>query len=85
MTRDRRPGAAFSNSDKDSAGLLSTKQAARLLGVHHNTLGKWRIRGIGPRFIKAGATVRYRGSDIETWLQNRTYSNTTEAELGRSL
>jgi excisionase family DNA binding protein len=85
MTRNRRPGAVSSNSNKDTVGLLSTKEAARLLGVHHNTLCKWRIRGVGPRFIKAGNTVRYRGSDIEAWLQNRTYSNTAEAELGRSL
>jgi excisionase family DNA binding protein len=61
-----------------TSGLLCTKEAARLLGVHHNTLCKWRIRGIGPRFIKAGTTVRYRRSDIEAWLQSRTYENTTE-------
>jgi len=61
-----------------TAGLLCTKEAARLLGLHHNTLCKWRIRGVGPRFIKAGNTVRYRRSDIEEWLQSRTYENTTE-------
>jgi excisionase family DNA binding protein len=59
-------------------GLLSTKEAARLLAIHHNTLCKWRIRGVGPRFVKAGHVIRYRRSDIEAWLQSRTYENTTE-------
>jgi excisionase family DNA binding protein len=68
--------------EERGAALLCTKEAARLLSVHHNTLCKWRIRGVGPCFIKAGTTVRYRRSDIETWLQNRTYENTTAYRAG---
>jgi excisionase family DNA binding protein len=78
MTRNRRPVALSPEGHAITAALLSTKEAARLLGVHPNTLSKWRIRGTGPRFIKAGNMIRYRKSDIEAWLQNRTYSNTTE-------
>jgi transposase-like protein len=52
-----------------TAALLSAKEAARLLGVHHNTLRKWRIRGVGARFGDPTS---------ETWLQSRTYENTTE-------
>jgi hypothetical protein len=40
-----------------TAGLLSAKEAARLLGVNQNTLCKWSIRGVEPRFVKAGTTV----------------------------
>jgi excisionase family DNA binding protein len=78
MTRNRRPLTLSPVSHAVTAGLISTKDAARLLGVHYNTLCKWRIRGVGPRFVKAGTMVRYRQSDIEVWLQSRTYSNTTE-------
>jgi excisionase family DNA binding protein len=80
MSRNRRPVTISpgSHAVAVSAGLISSKEAARLLGIHFNTLCKWRIRGVGPRFVKAGTAIRYRRSDIETWLQNRTYSNTTE-------
>ena len=80
MNRNQRPGTLTGASHQlaVTGALLCTKEAARLLGVHHNTLCKWRIRGVGPRFIKAGNTVRYRRSDIEVWLQSRTYENTTE-------
>jgi excisionase family DNA binding protein len=78
MTRNRRPITHSSGSHTVTPQLLSTKEAARLLGIHYNTMCKWRIRGIGPRFVKVGTAIRYRESDIEEWLQNRTYSNTTE-------
>jgi excisionase family DNA binding protein len=78
MTGNRLRGTPPSGGHSVTPELLSTKEAARLLGVHYNTMSKWRIRGIGPRFVKIGTAIRYRRSDIETWLRNRTYSNTTE-------
>lgn len=58
--------------------LLSAKDTARMLGVHFNTLSKWRIRGSGPPFIKAGTRVIYRFSEVERWLDSRTHLHTTE-------
>jgi len=63
-----------------ASAFLSAKQAARLLDLHPNTLCKWRISGAGPRYVKAGRTVKYRLSDIEIWLGNRTFSHTAEYE-----
>jgi excisionase family DNA binding protein len=80
MTLDRRPALLSSARQTVAAEFLSTKEAARLLGIHYNTLCKWRIRGGGPRFVRVGAAVRYKRSELETWLDNRTYSNTTEYE-----
>jgi predicted DNA-binding transcriptional regulator AlpA len=78
MTRNRRTVALTPVSHELAAtvGLLCTKEALRLLSVHHNTLCKWRNRGVEPRSIKASNTVRYPRSDIEAWLQSRTYENT---------
>jgi excisionase family DNA binding protein len=80
MTYDRPPASLSSARQTVAAEFLSTKEAARLLGIHYNTLCKWRIRGGGPRFVRVGAAIRYRGSDLEAWLDNHTYSNTTEYE-----
>lgn len=40
------------------------------------TLKKWRTKGIGPKFIRVGRRVLYRGSDINAWLSSRTVSHT---------
>jgi len=57
---------------------VSAKQAARILGVHPNTLCKWRISGGGPPFTKVGRRVRYRISEISSWTNERTYTNTAQ-------
>jgi predicted DNA-binding transcriptional regulator AlpA len=57
---------------------LSNKEAARLLGFNPNTLVKWRMNGFGPRFLKLGRHVRYRERELELWLNDRTFSSTTQ-------
>lgn len=59
--------------------LLTTPEVAGRLGVAEITLRKWRIYGTGPRFIRCGANVRYRNSDIESWVSSRTVGSTSEA------
>jgi predicted DNA-binding transcriptional regulator AlpA len=50
--------------------LLSTKQAARLLGLSPQTLEKWRSQKKGPAFIKLGnKAVRYRSHAIEAFIE----------------
>ena len=57
--------------------LLTNDQLADELGVHHSTTAQWRlIAGQGPRFIKVGASVRDRRSDIEEWLTSQTRAGT---------
>ena len=55
---------------------LTTKQAARLLGLSVSTLNKWRCYGTGPRFLKLGRAVRYRKMDLRSFLEARQASNT---------
>lgn len=47
---------------------LSKNDAAAALGIHPFTLKRWRMRGYGPQGVKVGGRLRYRRSDIETWL-----------------
>lgn len=53
--------------------LLSEQEAANVLGVKPGTLSVWRSTGrYELPFIKVGRSVRYRASDLESWLSERT-------------
>lgn len=41
-------------------------------------LANWRYMGLGPKFIKIGKSVRYRASDLETYLDAQTRTRTGE-------
>jgi hypothetical protein len=56
--------------------LLTTREAAVLLGLRPNTLEQYRVRGKGPKYIKGKGTarrglhsgaVRYRKEDLLAW------------------
>jgi predicted DNA-binding transcriptional regulator AlpA len=59
--------------------LLSTKQAAAVLGFHASYLAKARLTGAGPRYLKIGGrSVRYRRSDIDAWLAEKARASTSD-------
>ncbi len=58
--------------------LLTTQQAAWLLRVSRKTLERMRVEGRGPRFVKIGRSVRYRQSDLLTWIRANTHQSTSE-------
>jgi hypothetical protein len=55
--------------------LLTPQQVADMLQVKTDTLEAWRGKRIGPAWIKLGdgkrSPVRYRKTDIETYLKER--------------
>jgi predicted DNA-binding transcriptional regulator AlpA len=53
------------------------KDVAARIGVCESTLEKLAVTGGGPPFIRIGRAVRYRWSDVETWLEARRASSTT--------
>jgi len=56
--------------------LFTPPEAAAYIGVTENTLSVWRCTGrYKIPFIKVGRLVRYRRSDIESWLESRTLNN----------
>lgn len=53
--------------------LLSPEQAAALLGVSPGTLCVWRsVRRYNLPFVKIGSRVKYRRTDLESFISART-------------
>ena len=52
--------------------LMTTTEVADLLKIPIATLYHWRHRGVGPTSIRVGKHVRYRGRDVEAWLDAQT-------------
>jgi predicted site-specific integrase-resolvase len=49
---------------------LTREEAAEALQIHPFTLKRWRMRGYGPQGVKVGGRLRYRMSDIQSWLDS---------------
>jgi hypothetical protein len=49
-------------------------------GLRPNTLAGWRVKGIGPKFIRIGRLIRYRRADLETYLAERTGSSNAQLQ-----
>lgn len=58
--------------------LLTTDEAAELIGWAPNTLEKKRVTGGSPPYLKLGRSVRYREEDLHDWLSARVVSSTSE-------
>lgn len=56
--------------------LLAPPEVAEMLGVTVGYLGTRRFEGEGPAYVKVGAAVRYRASDVADWLAANTYNST---------
>lgn len=53
--------------------LLNTEEASQYLGVTRDTLAVWRTtRRYELPYIKVGRLVKYRLSDLDNWLNQRT-------------
>lgn len=60
--------------------LLTTRAAARQLGVSPRTMEGWRSRGGGPRYVSVSRNVvRYRHSDLAAWVAQRAVAHTAMA------
>ncbi len=51
--------------------ILTPQSLADLLGYSLRTVEDWRRKGTGPRYLRIGKHVRYRMSDVESWLETR--------------
>lgn len=68
---------------KDINEMLSTDEAAKLLGLRPQTLRIWRIKGVGPIYVRLSRSalmgrVGYRMSDIEAWISEHSFRHTSE-------
>lgn len=51
--------------------LLNEHDVARITGLSVATARRRRILGQGPKYLKIGASVRYRPEDVSAWLKSR--------------
>ena len=51
--------------------VLTLQEVAQLLDVSDNTIYYWRYQRTGPKGHKVGKRVRYRLSDVLTWMDER--------------
>lgn len=60
----------------------TTPELARRLKRKARTIQDWRVRGVGPRYIRLGGgnggKVLYRVSDVEAWLAQHEAMHTAE-------
>jgi len=63
--------------------LLTQREAARLLRLSERTLERYRVSGLGPRYVKAGRRCLYRVEDLETWITGCSIRSTSEVGHGR--
>lgn len=62
----------------ETAVILTTREAARYLGLAISTLNKWRCHGGGPVFVKLGRAVRYRQEDLNAFVEERSLTSTSQ-------
>lgn len=49
--------------------MLSSGDAADCLGVSTDTLARWRMHGVGPKYVKSGRYVRYPAHYLAKWFK----------------
>ncbi len=57
---------SFTQRPPEKRTLTDVEVAARL-GVSRFTVRSWRLKGVGPRFLKMGRAVRYRPQDVDEY------------------
>jgi hypothetical protein len=62
--------------------LLNTKQASEYLGVNDKSLANSRHTGTGLQipYAKLGKVIRYRQSDLDSYIENNTFNHTGESK-----
>jgi predicted DNA-binding transcriptional regulator AlpA len=51
--------------------LLNEHDIARITGLSVASVRRWRLLRQGPKYLKIGASVRYKPEDIAAWLESR--------------
>ena len=56
----------------EARALLTEAATARLLSMSMRTLQAWRLKGIGPSFVRVGRAIRYRHDVLFEWIDANT-------------
>jgi predicted DNA-binding transcriptional regulator AlpA len=61
--------------------LLREREVFEKLNIGESTGQQWRLKGLGPKFVKIGRSVRYRESDVQAYIDNlKAFQSTSEAD-----
>lgn len=62
--------------------LLTQRDVKEITGLADSTLEQWRLKGKGPKFIKLGRLVRYKMSDVQSYISGlQEFQSTTQADM----
>lgn len=68
--------------------LLTTSEAAKVLGVQAQTLRVWRLSGKGPAYVRLGsgkfARACYSPLALDRWIADRTFTSTSDETTKRA-
>jgi hypothetical protein len=64
--------------------LLTQREAALALRLSERTLERWRVAGIGPRFVRLNHSIRYRQEDLAAHVAARVVASTSEKGNGNA-
>jgi hypothetical protein len=55
-------------------------EAARYLSIARKSLQNWRLRGVGPKFVRLEGSIRYSIHELTTYAENRVAQSLAEAD-----
>ncbi len=61
---------------------LTDVEVANRLGVSRFTVRSWRLKGVGPRFLKMGRAVRYRPQDVDDYERQALVETQAQSDHG---
>ena len=73
-------GASFASPSGKTT--LTDIEVANRLGVSRFTVRSWRLKGVGPRFLKMGRAVRYRPQDVDDYERQALVETQTVSDHG---
>lgn len=59
---------------------LTSNELAERLRVHVQTTKRWRVQGVGPKYLKFGKSVVYPIQEVEAWERQHLIQSTAEAK-----
>ena len=74
---------AFQTANSDA--LLTEMEAAHALSLSSRTLQAWRIRNVGPSYVRVGRAIRYRLNDLRQWVVDQTVNPASDRCASRRL
>lgn len=64
--------------EDNSRPLLDDRALAAILKIAQQTPRKWRLQGVGPKYLKIGRCVRYHPDDVAAYIDAARRTSTSD-------